>query len=403
MSSPAAETTFEVNTQSPKPNLRIAFIGGRGVVSKYSGIETYYEEVGGRLAEMGHSVSAYCRSYFTPELKHYRGIRIVRLPTIRTRSLETLFHTWLSTLHALRGNCEIVHYHCLGPALFSFLPRLFGKKTVVTVQGLDWQRKKWGRIASTVLRAGEWAASQFPNTTIVVSKTLQKHYLNRHGDNTVYVPNGTSLKEKTSAGHLSKWGLTPGGYILFLGRFSPEKNCHLLIQAYEKLDTSVKLVLAGGSSHRDEYLHHLRRHQSERILLLDWQRGDALDELLTNAMLFVLPSDLEGMSLALLEAMGAGVCTLASDIPENREVLGDAGFTFQAGNGNDLERMLRLLIFTASLRTKAAAEGRKRVQERFLWNRVANQMEGVYLQLVEASHTDLSSKAFKPVSTRRAA
>jgi hypothetical protein len=125
--------------------LRVAFIGGRGVVSKYSGIESYYEEVGTLLAGMGHQVTAYCRTYFTPPGKQHNGMQVVRLPTIRSKHLETLVHTFLSTLHVLTQPCDIVHYHALGPALFSFIPRLAGKKTVVTVQGLDWQRKKWGR------------------------------------------------------------------------------------------------------------------------------------------------------------------------------------------------------------------------------------------------------------------
>ena len=154
----------------------VAFIGGRGLVSKYSGIETYYEEVGKRLAGTGHEVTAYCRTYFTPPGERHNGMRAVRLPTIRSKHLETLIHTFLSTLHVLARPCDVVHYHALGPALFSFLPRLAGKKTVVTVQGLDWLRKKWGRIASAVLRVGELAAVSLPSHTMVVSHALRKHY-----------------------------------------------------------------------------------------------------------------------------------------------------------------------------------------------------------------------------------
>jgi glycosyltransferase involved in cell wall biosynthesis len=150
-----------------KPPLRIAFIGGRGVISKYSGIETYCEEIGKRLAEMGHDVTVYCRTYFSPAQAEHNGMHLIRLPTIRSKHLETLVHTLLSTIHVVFGDSDIVHYHCLGPALFSFLPRWFGKKTAVTVQGLDWQRRKWGRIASAVLRLGERAAIKLPDTTVV--------------------------------------------------------------------------------------------------------------------------------------------------------------------------------------------------------------------------------------------
>ena len=368
-----------------KPALRIAFIGGRGVISKYSGVETYYEEVGKRLVEMGHEVTIYCRTYFSPAQPAHNGMRLVRLPTIRSKHLETLVHTVLSTIHVLFGDSDIVHYQCLGPALFSFLPRWFGKKTVVTVQGIDWQRRKWGRIASAILRLGEWASIKLPDLTMVVSRTLQQYYRSRHGRETEYVPNGTTLRPCHAAGRLHEWGVEAGGYILFLGRFSPEKNCDLLIRAYEQMDTPVKLVLAGGSSHSEAYTRQLRQHQSDKIRVLDWVSGEALDELLTNAMLFVLPSDLEGLSLALLDAMGAGVCVLASDIPENRELVEGAGFTFRRGDQYDLERMLRLLVSEPEIRRAAATRSRERVWEHYLWGRVAQEIESGYLRLAAVS------------------
>jgi len=364
-----------------KTGVRVAFIGGRGVISKYSGIETYYEEVGKRLADMGHDVTVYCRSYFSPAQAEYKGMRLVRLPTIRSKHLETVVHTFLSTIHALFGDCDIVHYQCLGPALFSFLPRWFGKKTVVTVQGLDWQRRKWGRIASAVLRLGERASIKLPDTTMVVSRTLQEYYRSRYGAEAAYIPNGTTLRQPKTFGRLGGWGLEPGNYILFLGRFSPEKNCELLVQAYQQMDTPVKLVLAGGSSHSDSYVKRLRAQQSDRIRILDWVSGDALDELLTNAMLFVLPSDLEGLSLALLDAMGAGVCVLASDIPENRELVDGTGFTFRSSDRADLERMIRLLVSEPDIRKAAARKAKERVWSHYQWGKVAREVESQYLAL----------------------
>jgi len=363
---------------------RVAFIGARGVVSKYSGIESYYEEVGPRLAQMGYDVTVYCRSYFTPGLPMYKGMRLVRLPTVRTKHLETLVHTFLSTLHAILSHCDIVHFHAQGPALFSFLPRLAGQKTVVTVQGLDWQRKKWGRFAAAVLRVGEWASARFPNRTMVVSQTLQERYRRLYGAETVYVPNGTTIRDRTGPTQLFEWGLQPGQYVLFLGRFSPEKNCHLLIEACERLVAPVKLVLAGGSSHTDGYAEQLRKHANGKIVFLDWVSGNALDELLTNAALFVLPSDLEGMSLALLDAMGAGVCTLTSDIPENRELIEDVGFTFRPSDVDDLARMLALLISDEEIREAAGEKAQQRAHEQFLWPEIARQVSEVYEELLGA-------------------
>jgi glycosyltransferase involved in cell wall biosynthesis len=365
------------------PPLRVAFIGGRGMVSKYSGIETYYEEVGKRLAEMGHDVTVYCRSYFTPALPKYEGMRLVRLPTFRSKHLETLVHTFLSTVHVMFSQCDIVHYHAQGPALFSFLPRLVGKKTVVTVQGLDWQRKKWGRVASLALRLGELASARLPNHTMVVSQTLREHYRTAYGVQTKYVPNGSMIRKRVAPSQIPQWGLEPDNYILFLGRLSPEKNCHLLIEAYESLDTPAKLVLAGGSSYTSAYVDQLRKHQSNQVLFLDWVYGTALDELLTNAALFVLPSDMEGLSLALLDAMGAAVCVLTSNIPENREVIAGTGFTFQPGDATDLTRMLRLLLSDPGVRAVAGRNAQTRVRERYLWPAIAAEIGRSYAELTE--------------------
>jgi glycosyltransferase involved in cell wall biosynthesis len=309
-------------------------------------------------------------------------MQVVRLPTIRSKHLETLVHTFLSTLHVLMRPCDIVHYHALGPALFSFIPRLAGKKTVVTVQGLDWQRKKWGRIASAVLRLGERAAVSLPTRTMVVSRALQKHYREAHGTETSYVPNGGVLRARRLPDKIFDWDLEPGKYILFLGRFSPEKGCHVLVEAYEKLETDIKLVMAGASSYCDNYSRQLRTHASDRIKMLDWVSGDILDELLTNAMVFVLPSDLEGLSLALLDAMGAGRCVLSSDVAENREAVSDAGFTFRRGDVADLADRLRFLIANPAVREAVGQAAKRRIREHYQWPQIAAEVERVYLEMM---------------------
>ena len=377
-----------LSTTQPRTKLSVAFIGGRGVVSRYAGIETYYEEVGKRLVEQGHQVTVYCRKYFTPALESHAGMRIVRLPTIRSKHLDTLVHTFLSTMHALFSRCDIIHYHALGPALFSFLPRMIGKKTVVTVQGLDWQRRKWGRIASAFLRLGEAAAVRLPDATMVVSRTLQDYYRDHYHKLPEYVPNGTDLRSRGATTHLAEMGLRPSAYILYLGRLSPEKNCHLLIEAYRRLNTTHQLVLAGGSSYSDGYARGLRAHQNDKVRILDWITGAARDELIANASLFVLPSDLEGLSISLLEAMGAGVCALTSDIPENREVVEGAGFTFKHGDVADLSRMLQLLLQDSQVRIAAGRRGRQRIRERYLWRTVATDVDRVYQRIMGRTATE---------------
>jgi glycosyltransferase involved in cell wall biosynthesis len=384
-------------TQYGKQRLRVAFIGGRGVISKYSGIESYYEEVGKRLVAMGHEVTVYCRNHFTPDLVEHNGMKLVRLPTVRSKHMETVIHTLLSTIHALTRRYDLVHYHALGPALFSFLPRLRGIKTAVTVQGLDWQRRKWGRLASAVLRLGETASMYFPYGTMVVSRALQKRYREQHGVETFYVPNGGVLRERKEPRAILEWGLQPAGYVLYLGRFSPEKGCHLLVEAFEQLETDTKLVMAGGSSYCDEYSRELRTHASDRIKMLEWVSGETLDELLTNAMIFVLPSDMEGLSLALLDAMGAGLCVLTSDVPENREVVDGAGFTFQRGNDADLADRLRFLIGNPSVREAAGRTARKRIEDHYQWQKIAEGIERAYLEILAERPEALRAK--KPSAT----
>ncbi|HSZ62374.1 MAG TPA: glycosyltransferase family 4 protein [Terriglobales bacterium] len=384
LASPKQLLSFPAASQAAAPSrgIRVAFIGGRGVVSKYSGIESYYEQAGHELARLGHDVTVYCRTYFTPAIKTRNGMRVRRLPTIRSKHLETFVHTLLSTAHAMTADYDIVHYHCLGPALFSFLPRLAGKKTVVTVQGLDWQRGKWGWIASRVLHWGEAAAVRLPNATMVVSRTLQQHYRQKYDQETIYVPNGAAVALRRFPRKLVEWDLHPENYVLYLGRLSPEKNCDLLINAFKKVNGCMKLVLAGGSSHSDSYVENLHRHESDQIRFLPWVSGNELDELLSNAAIFVLPSKIEGMSLALLDAMAAGVCVLTSDIPENVEVVEGAGFTFRGGDQADLEGKLDLLIHNPELRRESAKRGRERIQGQYLWPEVAHSIEEAYYNLL---------------------
>src|ERR1700758_1274180 len=194
-------------------------------------------------------------------------------------------------------------------------------------------------------------------------------------------PNGGLLRERSHPNKIHEWGLRAGSYILFLGRISPEKGCHLLVEAFEQIETAAKLVMWGASSYCDEYSRELRTHANDRIRILDWVSGETLDELLTNAMIFVLPSDMEGLSLALLDAMGAGLCVLASDVPENIEAIGDAGFTFRRGDVNDLQRVLTLLLADSVLREDIGRRAQARIGREYLWDGVAKEMNVVYRSL----------------------
>ena len=306
-------------SQPQRQSLRVAFIGGRGVISKYSGIETYYEEVGKRLVEMGHEVTVYCRNYFTPALAEHNGMRLVRLPTIRSKHLETVIHTLLSTAHALTQRYDVVHYHALGPGAVFLLPRLLERRRAVTVQGLDWQRKKWGRLASAVLRLGERASVQLPEwnhgRVAGFATALPRRCMALRRS---MCPTEECCGSGASRTRFWSGGLSRASMCCFWEGFRRRRGAICWLRRLSRSRTDVKLVMAGASSYCDDYSRELRTHASERIRMLDWVSGETLDELLTNAMIFVLPSDLEGLSLALLDAMGAGLCVLTSDVPENR-------------------------------------------------------------------------------------
>ncbi|MBA2565172.1 MAG: glycosyltransferase family 4 protein [Gemmatimonadetes bacterium] len=363
--------------------MSVAFIGGRGVGGKYGGIETFYENVAPRLAARGHRVTVYCRSHFTPASHALPGVRLLRLPGLLNKHLDTPVHTTLSTAHAALSRYDVIHYHALGSSLVAWTPRLTGTRTVTTVHGLDWQRAKWGRVARGVLKAGEWASVHAPNRTVAVSRHLAAHLSGKYGRRVDAVPNGVDLVEIPPPDALARFGLEPGGYFLFAGRLSAEKGCDTLIRAHRELAGERPLVIAGGGIEK-EYEAALRREASERVLFTGYVDSGTLAALYAHAFLFVLPSYMEGLSIALLEAMSYGCPVAASDIPENREVVGEAGFTFPAGDWQRLRDLLAELTADPE-RVRAAGEaGRRHVLATFSWERVVDGLERVYLELLDA-------------------
>jgi glycosyltransferase involved in cell wall biosynthesis len=305
--------------------MRIAFIGLRAIGCCSGGVETHVGELAPRMAALGHEVTVFCRAaYNTRESAVVDGVRLVNRPSCNTKHLEAISHTAACLPSVLTG-FDIVHFHATGPSLLSWVPRLTGRRVVVTVHGLDYQRAKWGGIASLVLKAGAWTSARCPQATIVVSAKLKAHYRERYGRETFHIPNGVSRPVSRPLDGLARFGLVPGGYVLSLGRLVPEKGAHHLIEAFRLLDTDLKLVVAGGSSHSDGYESHLRGLAGEdpRIVFTGPLYGPDKDEAFSNARLFVMPSELEGMPIVLLEAMSHGCPVLTSDIEECVEVFPD--------------------------------------------------------------------------------
>lgn len=340
-------------------------VGAKGIPATWGGIERHVEEIAVRMAASGHDVTVYCRPYYTTtDEEYYKGVRLLKQPTIPTKNLDAITHTFISTMHAMMESYDVVHYHAIGPSTMSILARMAGKNTVVTVHGLDWQREKWSGRAKVFLKFGEWASVWFPYGTIAVSKYLKGYLEDKYGRPVDYIPNAATDPVFSKPGNIRKYGLSGMDYILFVARLVPEKGCHFLIEAFEKLNPDMKLVIAGGSSHSDDYVNELHEHASDRIVFTGYVYGETLQELYTNAYCYVQPSTIEGLPLTLLEAMVYGNCIITSDIPPNLEVLQDAGLTFESRNVDSLAEALSTVLkdkpladgFRARARELGAAE-----------------------------------------------
>lgn len=370
-------------------------VGSRGVPATYGGIEHHVENLGARLAARGHLVTVYCRTnYGTGRVGSYRGMTLRHLPTVGTKHLDAVTHSAVSTVAAMSAGHDIVHYHALGPGLLSPLPRfLSGARVVQTIHGLDDERAKWGPAAKVVLSTAGWLSARVPDATIAVSRALVDHY-GRLGRNAAYIPNGVDARTRRAASEITRrFGLTPGSYLLFLGRLVPEKAPDLLVRAFRELAGDRRLVIAGGSSFSDGYVERLRQLAGgdSRVLMPGYVYGEVLDELYTNAAAFILPSALEGLPLTLLEAASYGVPVVVSDIAPHLEVVGTEGpghRVFRSGDVGGLVDALRRSLANPDVERVGAAQLRERVMARYQWDQAATATEDLYRRLTAVRTAD---------------
>jgi glycosyltransferase involved in cell wall biosynthesis len=362
--------------------MKIAMIGQKGIPATYGGIERHVEEIGARLVARGHEVRVYTRSHYTEHTGPHRGIECVARPSLHTKHFDTPTHSLISSLDVLLKRVDLVHYHALGPSALAWLPRVFGIPTVVTLHGLDWEREKWGPMATYLLRHCEYPAIHCPDRTIAVSKTLQRYFEDKYLIRPIYIPNGVNPPVRQSAEALARWGLGPGDYFLFVGRLTPEKGAHLLIEAYERLKPGRKLVIAGGSAFTDTYVEELRAAAGDNVIFTGYVHGEDLEALWSHAYAVTLPSTLEGLSIALLEAVSYGRCVLISDIPENLEVVEDAAPAFHSKDVDDLVRALGELDQDPDRVRFFEREVTERIAHRFTWDTVVGQLEALYAEVL---------------------
>ncbi len=374
-----------------KQQLNIAMFGHKRIPSREGGVEVVVEELSTRMAAMGHSVICYNRRGHhvsgaefdgNAPTSQYKGVTLRSVWTWNKRGLAAATSSFAAAWRCAFSSADVVHIHAEGPAFMSWIPRLLGKKVIVTVHGLDWQREKWkGGFGAKYIRMGEKMAVRFASEIIVLSRNVQDYFWNTYGRKTHWIPNGVNRPEILAAETITeRFALTKDEYILFLGRLVPEKGIHYLINAYKNVETRKKLVIAGGASDTNTYMQELKQlaQDDERILFTGFVQGRALEELYSNAYVYVLPSDIEGMPLSLLEAMSYGNCCLTSDIEECTEVTCGHGESFCRGDIADLSRKLQQLCDDEALVERYKSEAADYICQRYSWESVVEETLALY-------------------------
>ena len=376
-----------------KTTKRIAMIGHKYIPSRDGGVEVVVSNLAPHLQESEYDVTCYNRTNKEfrqrrkdkPLPKEYRRVRLIWTPTVDRRGLAAISSSIIATIMAAFSRFDLVHFHAEGPCVLCWLPRLFGKKVVVTIHGLDHQREKWGKLASAYILRGEKSAVCYAHKIIVLSEGMKTYFREKYGRETVLIPNGIDPVENKTADEITKkFGLAFQEYILFVGRLDPGKGIRYLLEAYQKLKTDKKLVIVGGSSDTDDYVKQLHEMTVDNpsVIFTGFQQGQILEELYSNAYLYVLPSDHEGMPLTLLEAMNYGCCCVTSDIAECSDVLNGSGVTFPCGNSDALREVLQDLCDHPEKTEALRSEARKEVSSKYTWEEITAQTHKLYSELL---------------------
>jgi glycosyltransferase involved in cell wall biosynthesis len=369
------------------PKLRIALLGTRGIPASYSGFETCVEQLGQRLVERGHDVTVYCRAHhITYAEPVYKGMKLVKLPTIANKYLDTLVHSTLSSLHAVPQQYDIALYFIAGNSPVTWLLRPFGVKTLLNVDGLDWKREKWPTFAKKYIQFAEFLATKLPTAYLTDSKVVQQYYRDTYGSVPPYIPYGSDVELLPPGETLAKFGLQAGRYILFVGRLVPENCAHHLVEAFRNLDTDMQCVIVGDAAYAEEYKAQLKAAAGDdpRIIFTGYVFGDGYHELGSNAAIFVESSGVGGTHPALVEAMAHGSCTVVNDTPENLETIGDAGFAYHGPAGAAaLQAVLEKLLDHPALMREYAARARQRAATVYTWDSVTDEYERLFYALLK--------------------
>lgn len=372
--------------------MKIYFIGQKGIPAIYGGVERHVEELATRLVREGHEVFVYCRNHYTPkDLNEFKGVNLIHLPTIKSKHLDAIIHTLLASLDVLKRDADIIHYHAIGPSSLLWIPKLFKRsaKVVSTFHSDDRKHQKWGLIARICLGLGAYISVKWPHKTIAVSKYQSQYHGQEFGGELEYIPNGVPVAENIAPDLITKnWGLIGNDYIVSVSRLIKHKGLHYLIRAYSMLKTDKKLVIVGDANYTDDYFNYLKTlaGDNKNIIFTGNQSGQTLAELYSNAYLFVQPSEAEGLSIALLEAMSYGKAVLCSDIEPNKEVVTDIGMTFRTKSISDLSQKLQYLLNHPEIIEIMGKELKERVGIEYNWENVTRKTIALYKSLICETH-----------------
>ena len=385
--------TTTVTTTAPNPPspagapkargpLRIALLGSRGVPARYGGYETFMEELGQRLVQRGHEITVYCRSHYTQRSeREVLGMRTVVLPTIRTKHLDTPVHTLLSALHGATRTYDAALMVNAANALFVPLLRLSGTPTALHVDGLEQDRSKWGALGRLVYRMSERLATWVPTRLVTDAATIERHFLERHGAASTMIPYGGDLAPTDSRETLEHLELEPDSYYLYVSRFEPENNPHRVVEAFRKSRSKRRLVMLGDAPYSVDFIRRLRDNQDPRILFPGAIYGSGYRELQQHAYAFVQATEVGGTHPALVEAMSFGNCILLNDVPENREVAGDAALYFRANEPTSLTTLFDETDGAPERVQEMALSARQRATENYTWQAVTDRYEKLFSEL----------------------
>jgi len=373
--------------------MKIVMIGQKGIPAQAGGIERHVEELSAQLVQRGHEVLVFCRSWYVKNKKIHRGVHCVNAYCIRTKHLDAITHTFFSILKAVKLKPDIIHIHGVGPALLAWLPKLISPKTkvVVTFHCIDRHHQKWNWFGRLSLYLGERIACWAPDATVSVSKTLQTYCRLSYGTNTAYIPNGAHIPDTASDPDLlKKFKLETGKYLMMCSRLVRHKGVHVLIDAWKrlrieqpKLTRNMKLAIVGGSAFTDDYVKEVHEMAAgdDSIVFTDTQTGKTLHALFSGAYAQVHPSASEGLPIAVLEGMGYGKCVIASDIPENSELVTKHGISFKTGDVENLVKKMTMILTEPKLSNAVGSEARDFIAKNFDWTDIAETTEYLYESL----------------------